>query len=243
MATTKSQTIRELWRFALRNGGRFRPTVLKRGGRLAWTQPWDMSDKEAKRVEKGEICGAPNQTTFGYCRRKPSDANKEKDPPRRCHRHGSSPGAPKGNANALIHGMYRHCMDEEEWALFQVMVTNPMDLTQEITILKIRLRRAIALEKMQSLLLASDREGDREKALVLVEMAESCGEKEGLKTTVVKRTTDYGRAIHRMTGQVARLHARQTDMERVNQEMPLVAQDIAAAMREAVAGMDASMNE
>ncbi len=132
-------------------------------------------------------------------------------------------------------------MSEEEWAIFQVM--DPMDLTQEIAVMKVRLHRAIVLEKMQSLLLASDREGDREKALVLVEMAESCGEKEGLKTTVVKRTTDYGRAIHRMTGQVARLHARQTDMERVNQEMPLVAQDIAAAMREAVAGMDASMNE
>lgn len=243
MATTKPNTIRELWRFALRNGGRFRPTVLKRRGQVAWTQPWDMSDKDAKQVALGKCCGAPNATMFGYCRKPPSPENREKDPPCRCARHGSSPGAPKGNANALIHGMYRHCMDEEEWALFQVMVTNPMDLTQEITILKIRLRRAIALEKMQVLLLASDREGDREKALVLVEMAESCGEKEGLKTTVVKRTTDYGRAIHRMTGQVARLHARQTDMERVSQELPLDAQDVGAALREAIAGMDASMNE
>ncbi len=241
MPGSKSSPIRKLWRIALKSGGRFRPTVLKRKGRTPWVQPWDMTDKEAKRVAKGEICGAPKATKPGYCHRRPSPENREKEPPCRCERHGSSPGAPKGNQNALVHGMYRNCMDDEEWALFQVM--DPMDLSQEIAITKVRLRRMVALEKMQALLLASDKEDDPGKALVLFETSESIGGPEGLTNKVVKRTTDYSRLVHRIVGQVARLHARQTDMERVNQEMPLVAQDIAAAMREAVAGMDASMNE
>lgn len=241
MPKAKPSTIRELWRFALRNGGRFRPLVLKRKSRSPWVQPWDMSDKEAKRVAKGEICGAPKATKPGYCHRRPSPENREKEPPCRCERHGSSPGAPKGNTNGVAHGMYRSGMSEEEWVIFQDI--DAMDLTQEIRLTKVRLSRAVTLEKMQALLLASDAEGDPAKALVLFETSESIGGLEGLTNRVVKRTTDYGRAIHMMTSQLSRLHARQTDMERVNQEMPLVAQDIAAAMREAVAGMDASMNE
>lgn len=241
MARSKSTPIRKLWRLALKSGGRFRPVVLKRKGRTPWTQPWDMSDKEAKRIARGEICGAPKATKPGYCHRRPSPENRDKEPPCRCERHGSSPGAPKGNTHGVIHGMYRNCMDDEEWALFQVM--DPMDLSQEISILKVRLRRVIALEKMQALLLRSDAEGDPAKALVLWETSESIGGPEGLTNKVVKRTADYSRLVHRCVGQVARLHARQTDMERVHQDVPLDAQDVGAALREAIAGMDASMNE
>ncbi len=137
--------------------------------------------------------------------------------------------------------MYRSGMSEEEWEIFQDI--DAMDLTQEIRLTKVRLSRAVTLEKMQALLLASDEEGDPAKALVLWETSESIGGPEGLTNKVVKRTTDYSRAIHMMTGQLSRLHARQVDMERVHQDIPLDAQDVGAALREAIAGMDASMNE
>lgn len=239
MAGSTQGDLRAAWKFALKNGGRFRPTVVKRHKRPPWIQPWDMPDRQAAEVAAGRQCGSPKAHAPGYCRSAPIGDGQI---PRRCKRHGGDgSGAPIGNANAATHGMYRSGMTAEEWEIFQNL--DAMDLSQEIKITKVRLRRAIALELAQQLLLESSDADDREQALVLHERVRTMSAKEGLTLKAVRRTTDYGRAVHRMVGQLAKLHARQVDAERAGQELPLSAQEVAAAMRDAVAEMHGSMNQ
>lgn len=65
----------------------------------------------------------------------------------RCKLHGgASPGPPKGNRNAVKHGLYEQVIRErltpEEQALFDA-VTTDVDLTQELRILRFKLLRLL----------------------------------------------------------------------------------------------------
>ena len=115
---------------------------------------------------------------------------------------------PLGNLNSLKHGLYSDALLPGEGLLYESTEVGKLD--HEIKITKLRLRRAYIAERQQQELLASDDAREQQKALALDSTdtdTERVGFAEGkiTSTKVIRRTTDFGRAIHNLIGQLTRL--------------------------------------
>lgn len=136
------------------------------------------------------ICGA--KTRSGQpCKRRPTKGKT------RCKMHGgTNPGAPKGNKNNRIHGIYSVGLTDEEIPIFDQVELGTVDA--ELRMTKIRLRRALRAE-------LTDTE------LELIERTESPSMPGGLpdydemvKQEVLKRR-DYAPVIDRLMGRIESL--------------------------------------
>jgi len=91
-----------------------------------------------------QICGA--RTRAGTPCRRPAGWGTDHPGRGRCKLHGGRAGPPKGNRNAVKHGLYERVVRErltpEEQALFDAVSTEP-DLQHELRILRFKLLRLL----------------------------------------------------------------------------------------------------
>lgn len=143
-----------------------------------WRAPEDMPLDLVELVRAGRACGAKKRSGPGYCRYAPVPGQAEmgRQVPHRCKFHGGlSPGAPKGNKNALKHGVYTTAlMDGEE----EILARTEVDaLDDEIRITKVRLRRALVEERIQREAALEDDPGALEEVMEVRETQDSSEQK------------------------------------------------------------------
>lgn len=139
-------------------------------------------------------------------KRKPGRQNPTPTRPR-------STGAAEGNRNSLAHGMYsKALLPGEEFLELRT------DLTEEIKIAKLRLRRAVLQEKLHIDALESGDEKQMEQFLrpSEVEYVEQLGGEEGgtfTRNRVVKKIDNIGAVIHNIINQLVKLVAQQQALD------------------------------
>ena len=180
--------------------------------------PDDMPADQREACLAGRMCGARLRQITGdghrYCRQKPV-LGQVGGFPHRCKLHGGCTGAKPGNTNSLKHGIYSESLLEGEQAVYDSITVG--DLTHEIKITKIRLRRALKAEREQQLKLASPDAREQQRALSL-ESTDSDSERVGdgeakvTKTRVVRRATDFGEVINRLVNQLVKLEGQRVLM-------------------------------
>lgn len=184
-------------------------------------------------ADKKQICGAKTRGG-GTCQKAPM-------PNGRCRMHGGLAGAPKGNKNALKHGIYSrvyHNIDMDEAANMQGSIA------MELAIARIQLANLLQVQSLQGdapqldelvdETLADGQDEEIEKAEKARE-ADQCGEpfddeiwedtkairqeSEPLKRKRVYRRRNYGNEYVRLTNLIARLELVQLDIEKRKNEM------------------------
>lgn len=180
--------------------------------------PDDMPADQREACLAGRMCGArlkqASVNGHRYCRQGPSPGQVGEFP-HRCRRHGGCASPKPGNTNALKHGIYSEALMDGEREIYDAITVG--DLTHEIKITKIRLRRALRAERDQHLLLANSDTAEQQKALTL-ESTDADTERVGgglprvTKTRVVRRATDFGEVINRLVNQLVKLESQRVLM-------------------------------
>lgn len=210
--------------------------TIKRKGRSAIVLPDDMPDKVCLQVKQGKMCGAKcsKEAKKIYCECRKTTANKERQPPYRCKFHGgANTGAPDDNKHALKTGIYADCLLPGEEEEFEALMNN--DLRYEISITKLRLRRAIRAEKRVETM--EDDGEDLERELVLVEHSEDKGygpEGPTEHTKKVRKLPDYSRMINVLVNQLCKLQNQQL-LKETGGDKEITPEQRAAIMRQALA--------
>ena len=112
----------------------------------AISQPPDDHEQNTAHFEYSE-CGAT--TRMGSTCRKQSGWGTDHFGFGRCRLHGGKGGAPEGNQNAIVDGIYSQYLDPEEASLYQSMTVRRLDLTDEIAMTRIELKRCYELAAIQ----------------------------------------------------------------------------------------------
>ena len=180
--------------------------------------PDDMPADQREACLAGRMCGArktrPTRDGHRYCRRTP-EPGQVGEFPHRCKYHGGLASPPAGNTNALKHGIYSDALFDEEHEVYDRIGVG--DLTHEIKITKIRLRRALKAERQQQLQLASADSKEQQKALAL-ESTDTDSSRVGnglvktVATKVSRRATDFGEVINRLVNQLVKLEGQRVLM-------------------------------
>lgn len=201
-------------------------------------KPDGMDDAFWAEVVAGERCGARKKNAPGFCRNRPywTKAQQDGPGPWRCKLHGGASsnvtaGAPKGNQNAVSHGIYSKAMTDDEQELYDAL--NPRDVDAPIRMTMIRLKRAFELEFAQDQAIQGDPETDHGMIAMERKVATTEGADAGDYTerTVVRKRRDYAAIIDRLVGQLARLIAQKVALE--GEGAPDIA-EVAKKVREAI---------
>jgi hypothetical protein len=204
-----------------------------------WTPPRDMPKTLIKKVRAGKACGAL-KTNGKYCWNPPADPAGRKKIPFRCAQHGGlATGAPKGTRNGVAGGIYAECLFDDEIALWDSLRAD--DLTEEIMVSKLRLKRALKAERMQETILASLDEEERRKALEDHEYVSELRIKDGEIETHEKKTRkvrDYARQVHLIANELRAFVQCQLELLGAGAGS---AEDSARAVRDFVASMREDM--
>lgn len=160
-------------------------------------------------VVHGRVCGAKRKNGR-WCQKTPSEKNIERYAPlpHRCKHHGGeSTGAP-GNMNTRTHGLYAEALSPEEAESFADV--NVTSLDAEIRLTKIRLARAMKLERLQDIILESNNDDEIENALRLYEIEVKDGTKWEERT--VRKMVPYKSIIKDIVVQLTRLTQQQIQL-------------------------------
>lgn len=131
----------------------------------------------------------------------------------RCRLHGgASNGAPKGNVNALRHGLYSAALLPGEEELWATLLAEVGKLDQEITLMRLRLHRLLRLQRPADV--ADLPGGDVKDALQLEQVSVQTSSPHpitgmnGKVTTITKSRRDYSAEIRQTAKTIADMEAR-----------------------------------
>lgn len=154
-----------------------------------------------------QICGAKTRRSGLPCQTPPMKGKK------RCRLHGgASDGAPKGNTNALKHGIYSDALLPGEEGLWDQLYGEIGKLDQEITLMRLRLHRLLRLQKTAD---AADMAGGSSNEALQLQSVQvqnasphPLSGMAGKVTTVTKSRRDYSGEIRATAKAIADMEAR-----------------------------------
>ena len=223
-----------------KTGPRNRIAGVQPGSRNRWKPPKGMPKRLERLVRAGRACG--RKVAGGWCEEAPcpedsADRRERRiQPPYRCPAHlGAGGGGQKGNKSAVKHGIYACALLPGE----ELLHPDADSLDDEITITKIRLKRALRWEARQE----AAREAGITEADLDLEQRETTvdargGASGGVTQKTVRRLPDHSRAIGAIVTQLCRLVSAREVMTGGD---PLDAQAKAALARDALAEAAAMM--
>lgn len=167
------------------------------------------------------FCGAKNRKGEP-CRKAPMKGKQ------RCKMHGGASKAGK-NSGMFAHGIYAKSYTAEELSLVDGLADRLGSIDDEITLTRIRLRRAqLAEQKAMT-------EGG---ALELSEVRSVTGDGGGAGVTSIQRRTDFEAIIDRLLGRLGMLMKVRAELAKMAAEGDDSVTDKARRLKEALAAMD-----
>ncbi len=202
-----------------------------------WIAPDDMPQWQVDLVKAGKMCGARVAGTDRYCTMKPTPHQEAlgRPLPHRCNYHGGAVPTyclpPEKRKPNLKHGLYSECLLPGEEEVYEKLLKQGDDLSEEIAMCKMRLMRAIKAEADQHALLAQGGYDDAYEPFEQTKQTtvDVTGMSE-VRVTKRRRIVDFGRRVHAITLELAKLYQQRALMNGDD----LDADDKARLVREAV---------
>lgn len=186
--------------------------------RSIWEPPEDMPAWQKCLVKAGKMCGHALKNQRGrYCTRDPEPDQHLIDrprPPWRCADHGGYvPHQLKPRRAGLppVTGAFSKCILPGEEERFAEIMRDPMDLSYEITLTRLRLERAIKAEQDELRRLRDDDE--RERVERTTHTVTTGPDGVHVSNTVEKKKTDWPSIIRGIAQEIAKLTAAQNQRQ------------------------------